>query len=111
MVAAVGVVLQVGLQGERGVFAEVDADGRRDGVAFFLVVVELRVGSIRQACQAISDTLVVIHGAAEVETHATLALGTERGLDLMVGGKQRLLGGQCYQASANYGHTVPKTVP
>ncbi|MNO45402.1 hypothetical protein D3C76_356680 [compost metagenome] len=99
VIAAVGVVLQVGLQGQRSVFAEVDADGRRDGVAFFLVVVELRVGSIRQACQAISDTLVVIHGAAEVETHATLALGTDGGLDLMVGGKQRLLGGQRHQAS------------
>ncbi|MNH12827.1 hypothetical protein D3C79_723800 [compost metagenome] len=98
MVPTVGVVLQVGLQGERGVFAEVYADGRRDGVAFFLVVIELRVRGIRQACQAISDALVVIHRAAEVETHATLALGADCGLNLMVGGKQRLLGGQGDQA-------------
>ncbi|MNN18698.1 hypothetical protein D3C81_1319150 [compost metagenome] len=98
MVPTVRVVLQVGLKRERGIFGEIDADGRGDGVAFFLVVVELGVGRIRQACQAISDALVVIHRAAEVETHATLALGADRGLNLMVGGKQRLLGGQGDQA-------------
>lgn len=48
MVPAVRVVLEVSLQCERGVFGKVDADGRGDGVAFFLVVVELGIGCIRQ---------------------------------------------------------------
>ncbi|MNE28642.1 hypothetical protein D3C80_1220890 [compost metagenome] len=62
-------------------------------------MVELSVGSIRQTRQAIRNAFVVIHRTTEVEAHATLALSTYRGLNLMVRGKEWLLGGQGYQAT------------
>ncbi len=67
VVAAVGVMLQVGLQRQRGVLAEIDVHRGREGEAFFLVVVELGVGAVRQADQPIGDAFVVIHGAGKVK--------------------------------------------
>ncbi|MCY1392177.1 hypothetical protein D3C76_502200 [compost metagenome] len=99
MVATIRIMLQVGLQGQRSVFAEIDAEGRGQREAFFLVVVELGVRLVRQAGEAVGNALVVVQRAAEVETHTLLPLGTNRGLYLVIGLIQGFLAGQCYQAT------------
>ncbi|MNP26197.1 hypothetical protein D3C76_1190410 [compost metagenome] len=99
VITAVGVVLQIGLQGQRRVVGKVDADGGGQCVAFLLVMVELSVGLVGKAGQPVRNTLVVIHRATGVKTHTLLALGADRGLNLMIGLVQRLLAGERYQAA------------
>src|SRR3546814_2057084 len=94
VITTVGVVLQIGLKRQRSVFGKVDAQRGGEGKALFLVVVELRVGRIRQAHQAIGDAFVFIHRSCEVQAHAALALGADRGLDLVISLVQRFFAGE-----------------
>src|SRR3546814_16421614 len=95
VITTVGVVLQIGLKRQRSVFGKVDAQRGGEGKALFLVVVELRVGRIRQAHQAIGDAFVFIHRSCEVQAHAALALGADRGLDLVIRSEERRVGKGC----------------
>ncbi|MOA69171.1 hypothetical protein D3C78_1972020 [compost metagenome] len=62
-------------------------------------MVELGVRLVRQAGETIGNTLVVIDRAAEVEPYTLLALGTHRGLYLVIGLIQWFLAGQGHQAT------------
>ncbi|MNZ27562.1 hypothetical protein D3C78_447820 [compost metagenome] len=94
VVAAVGLVLEVALEGQGGVFTEIDGQGRGDGVALVLGVVELGVATLAEAHQAVGDALLVIQRAAEVEAQFLLAHVADGRGDLAEVLVQRLLAGQ-----------------
>lgn len=99
VVAPVGIVLQVALQGQGGVVAEVDGQGRGDGVALLLDVIELGVRALAETDQAVGDALLLVERPAEIEAHLLLAHVADAAGDLAVVLVQRLLAGQRHQAA------------
>ncbi len=99
VVAAIRVLLQIGLKGQGGIVAQVDGQAGRQGVTLFFHMVELGVAVLRQTHQAIGDAPLLVQRTAEIEAGAMLAEIAQGGLDLMIGLVQRLLAGQGHQTA------------